>query len=577
MPQDHFNGRASVGYQINGAYLSRPEGGWKTVSADSPHGRSLISYFRSGVGTNQASTWFYQNYADLRCMKYGKPFRDFKSKCVKAYKKEVQTQKKSPSYREAPSSGDESLPPSTPNMSAYQDSDEDNGDFFKTQTQTSHQPRDAPGRENHKVPVFTMSGIQVRDKRVGWVITIVSNDTSVTMCLQMYTGQSIEDFTVQTHETNKRRVIITSTSGMMGDEERMSEVFVGFDENDAKYQQSRHEIVQNNGGTLDQNSNRRAGAYHMAIDLDHEVEANVADWKATMVGTDGTSYSREMNGMMEHNGHLFINWKRIDATKGKVNSGKAFSSLPMRASRTTGVGRAPSKPFKPQPGTFNTGTPKPPPPHPGAPSTSHPGAPPPPSADAPAPAQWQQPQPPAQQWQWQPLWQQQPQWHQQYQQPPPYQKLQQQYQQPSNQQPAKPPQAQPPQAQPPQAQPPQAQPPQAQPPQAQPPQQQYQWPPQQPAQPTQYQVPPAWTQTQEQQQQAEAAAAQQQAEAAAYQKQQADAAAAQPQDDAEAANYQHQWENQGGPTIQQRNPQAIPDDISTISEGMSGMFSTPSL
>ena len=59
------------------------------------------------------------------------------------------------------------------------------------------------------------------------------------MAIHLMGDQTIYDFSVQTHQTNKRKVIVTSSVCSMGDEESMTEVFQGFDENDQTFNKFR--------------------------------------------------------------------------------------------------------------------------------------------------------------------------------------------------------------------------------------------------------------------------------------------------------------------------------------------------
>ena len=106
-PQElKITGRVGIGYQVNSDFLQEPEDGWRLTSAKTPHSKFLVAQYKAGVSTKQVPTWLNQQFATLRCVKYGKPFRDFKSDCVAAYKKVLQANKQG-TYREAPSSGDE--------------------------------------------------------------------------------------------------------------------------------------------------------------------------------------------------------------------------------------------------------------------------------------------------------------------------------------------------------------------------------------------------------------------------------------------------------------------------------------
>ena len=90
MDRADCKGRASKAYTVGGVPPAEPPAGWASISTETPHGRYLVELFHSGdVNGKTSPSDIWLKYPNLRCVKPGATFRQFKRRCGEAAKTEA--------------------------------------------------------------------------------------------------------------------------------------------------------------------------------------------------------------------------------------------------------------------------------------------------------------------------------------------------------------------------------------------------------------------------------------------------------------------------------------------------------
>ena len=150
-----FQDRKYCGYKIACKLKEEPPGGWAEPSITSHLGKHFICLYKSGLNAKTEPTAIYHKYPLLQDIEPGDRFRQFKNRCVQAYRSQCKINQEASWRKISPSSSasastSASASSDQESIMMSSDSDDDSSQGVPARegwTGNGRRKRDAPDRE----------------------------------------------------------------------------------------------------------------------------------------------------------------------------------------------------------------------------------------------------------------------------------------------------------------------------------------------------------------------------------------------------------------------------------------------